>query len=242
MLQPRTTARTPEKVAKDYKRKYYHNPIRWVSEIADGFLWSKQKEIIESIFNNKYTTVRSCHSSGKTYVAAMAILCFLYTRTPCKIITSAPTLYQVSDLLWSNIRHIFRSKLGPKGFPGDLLTLKLRVRDDWFAIGISPRETVNFQGFHQKNILVVFDESPGVRAEIVNGAESLMSSGDAHMLHIGNPDISSGHFFDSFSDPDYKQIHIGCHDTPNYTGELVPRSMAKELIQPFPASSDVSFL
>ena len=45
--------------------KYYNDPVLWAEERAGLILWSKQKEILTSLANNKRTAVKSCHSIGK---------------------------------------------------------------------------------------------------------------------------------------------------------------------------------
>ncbi len=219
-------------VAKNYKQTYYNNPNRWIREILGVHLWSKQREIVDAVFMGEKdkTVVPSCHSAGKTFVAACVVLAYLYIRTPCKIITSAPTGFQVRDLLWSEINHLYNTRLRDKGFPpGECMISRMKVREDWYALGISPRDAVNFQGYHQRHVLVVLDEAPGVRRDIIQGAETLESSGDVKVLKIGNPDEASGDFFESYRDPSYNKIKISAFDTPNFTGEKVPVSVAREL-------------
>lgn len=193
-------------------------------------LWSKQKEILQSVMENRRTAVRSGHGIGKTFCAAVAVIMFLLSKKPSKVITTAPTWYQVKDILWSEINSLFRIHLQSLGCPYDMLQTTLRVRDDWFAIGLSPKEAVNFQGFHQKHVLIVLDESPGVRRDIVEGAETLMSAGDAHFLQIGNPVSASGHFYDSFRNPGWNTFHISCFDSPNFTGENIPTTIKEKLV------------
>lgn len=214
----------------DYLERYYNNPVAWAEEWLGVALWSKQKEILRSVFENRYTAVRSGHGIGKTFLAAVAVLAFLFLRFPSKIITSAPTWYQVKDLLWSEINSLFKKYLAPRSCPAKILQTRLSIKDDWFAVGISPKESVNFQGFHQKHVLVILDESPGVRREIFEGAETLMSAGDAHMLQIGNPVEAAGHFYDAFSNAEYKKMHISCFDSPNFTGEPVPEEIKSKLV------------
>ena len=211
-------------------KKYQKHPDRWVDDILGVHLWSKQRQIIKSVFENRRTVVRSCHSAGKTFTAATAALAFMYLKAPSKVITTAPTWYQVKDLLWSEINTLYKQQLAPLDFPGTIQTTRLNVTDEWFATGISPRDSVNFQGFHQKHILVIFDEAPGVRPDIIAGADSLMASGDAHCLWIGNPTESSGHFYDAFSNPAWTKFHIGYQDTPNFTKEPVPKFVADQLL------------
>jgi hypothetical protein len=203
------------------------DPVEWAEQVLKVHLWSRQRDILRSVFNNRKTTVRSGHATGKTFCAAIAVLAFLFLKRPSKVITTAPTWYQVSDLLWSEINHLVKTRIP---VPVDILQTKLKIEADWFAIGLSPKEDVNFQGFHQKHILIVLDESPGVRRSVVDGAETLMSAGDAHELQIGNPVEASGHFYDTFIDPDYEKFHISCFDSPNFTGETVPDEIKAKLV------------
>lgn len=213
------------------RKKYKNNPVRWIYEMLGTTLWSKQQAVVESVFFNRKTAVRSCHGAGKTFVAACIVLAFLFLRGPCKIITTAPTYYQVVDLLWSEIRQLYIAHLQEEwGYPWEVLISKLELRPDWFAKGLSPKETVNFQGYHQRYILVVGDESPGIRTEIIEGTETLESAGEVHVLHIGNPVIAKGHFWAYFRDPEYNCIHIPASSTPNFTGEKVPRAVAQKLV------------
>lgn len=215
---------------REYLKRFANNPVEWAEKVLGVFLWSKQKEILESVFQNRRTAVRSGNAIGKTFDAALCTLAFLHLRRPSKVITTAPTWYQVKNLLWSEINHLFKTKLQPKEHPGTILQTRLQVRDDWFAVGISPRETVNFQGFHQKHILVILDEAPGVRNDIVDGAETLMTSENAHMLKIGNPIGMNDHFYASFQSPEYHKIHVSCFDSPNFTDEQVPLELQQKLV------------
>ena len=218
------------KIAEDYIEKYHDDPVGWIEKVLDVQLWSKQRKVVESIFNNHRTTVRACHSSGKTFTAACAALAFIYLRPPAKVVTTGPSWYQVRFLLWSEINHLFKTKLQPKHFPGEAFQTMLTLAEHWFAVGISPKEAVNFQGFHQKNVLVVFDEAPGVREEIAEGADGLLASDNSHMLKIGNPTKPSGHFYNDFRDPSVKTFRISAFDSPNFTGEDVPDYLRAQLI------------
>ena len=75
--------------------------------------WKIQREIIESVFNNKYTTVKSCHTSGKTFLAGTVVLLFMEAFVPSKCITTATTGLQVEKLLWAEINTQFRQARPP---------------------------------------------------------------------------------------------------------------------------------
>jgi hypothetical protein len=203
-------------------------PLQWIDEVLGVRLWSKQSEIVESTFRERRTVVQSCHGIGKTFTAAVTVLAFLYTRQPCKVITTAPTWYQVKDLLWSEINTLFRTRLESRY--GKVLTTALRISDNHFALGISPKDAVNFQGFHSPNILVVFDEAPGVRSSTIEGADSLMSAGNAHQLWIGNPTESQGHFYEACNSPQWNHFKVRYQDTPNFTNENLDPAVRAQLI------------
>ena len=216
-----------------YDKEYYNDPVAWAYDVLGVELWSMQKKILMSVFENRKTVVRSCHSAGKTFVAAVAVLAFLFLRYPSKIVTTAPTWYQVQDLLWSEINALFAKSPMLQASPEPrMLQTRLIIEPDWFATGISPKAAVNFQGYHQEHVLVVFDEAPGVPEEKVEGAESLEASGDFHLLKIGNPIEQAGHFYNDFRDPTFEKFHIPYWETPNFTDERVPDHLARSLVTP----------
>jgi len=226
LLTPSSKKVKLEEVTDWYLSTYENDPLRWIYDsinIKDG-LWEKQEEIISSVFQNSYTAVRSGHSTGKTFASALCVLAFLYTQIPSKVITTAPTFRQVAKILWRDIRKLYthrKIKLG-----GRLLTLELFCDDDWFALGLHPREyDINaFQGYHSENILVVLDESPGVSSDLYDSAISLLTSENAHLLEIGNPTSPSGHFYNAFQkNSKYNKIHINCLDSPNIKAGKVIR-------------------
>ena len=51
------------------------DPVWWVREVLGDEPWAVQQDILKSIHDNKRTAVRSCHSAGKSWLAARAALC-----------------------------------------------------------------------------------------------------------------------------------------------------------------------
>lgn len=45
--------------------RWSQDPAAWVSDRLGQIVWTKQREIMESVRDNRKTAVRSCHSSGK---------------------------------------------------------------------------------------------------------------------------------------------------------------------------------
>ena len=76
--------------------EYRNDPVRWAQDVLGVTLWSKQKEILESLVANKKTAVKSCHAVGKSFLAAVAVCWWISTRPNSMVRSTAPTSYQIS--------------------------------------------------------------------------------------------------------------------------------------------------
>lgn len=130
------------------------------------------------------------HWSGNTFLAARLALWFLCTFKPAKVISTGPTLRQVRDLLWKELRTAHQKAKVPLG--GELLQLSLQFNDEHFAMGFSTDETNidRFTGYHSPNQLVIFDQAAGIPTPIWEAAEGLMTSDNCRWLAISNTTIS----------------------------------------------------
>lgn len=200
------------------KSRLQADPVFFVEKVLGRTLWSKQIEILNSLRDHSRTAVRSCHGIGKTYTAALAVLWFLYAHPRAIVLSTAPTYRQVEKLIWKEIRSAWRGARYPLG--GALMPKSPElhiVQDEWYAAGLSTNEPDRFQGFHEKHILVVVDEAAGVDRDIFEAVEGVLTSEGARLLLIGNPTTTGGPFYDAFSRPGFRALHIGAFDTPNFT-------------------------
>ena len=97
------------------------DPTRFAEVMLGDAVWSKQREILQSVARYPRTAVKACHASGKTFTAAEVVLWWITCRPEAVAVTTAPTWTQVERLLWGEIRHaVSRSKIEyPKpGIPG----------------------------------------------------------------------------------------------------------------------------
>ena len=185
--------------------------------VLGASFWSKQEEIILSVRDNRYTTVRACHDVGKTYVAARTALWFLYAHPQSIVVTTAPTMRQVENLLWRELRAAHDASKQPLG--GEPLKTRLDISPDWYAIGASSGDPDKLQGFHAASghILIIVDEAAGVNEDAFEAIEGMMTSEHARMLMIGNPTSDAGSFRESHHSWTYaNKIHISVFDTPNF--------------------------
>lgn len=177
--------------------------------------WQKQLEILESVWRNQITAVRSCHGAGKSWTAARVGLTFLSVLPYSVVISTAPTGRQVQMILWQEWRKAAAASLLPIG--GEVLQTMHRIDDGWFAFGFATDVPDNFQGLHATNLLVIVDEAAGVAAPIWEAIDSLRTSSNSRLLVIGNPTDPSCYFASLFKDANVKKIHISAFDTPNFT-------------------------
>jgi hypothetical protein len=185
---------------------------------------------LEAIPQHRKVAVRSGHGLGKSWSSAKIALWFLYCFYPAKVITTAPTWFQVEKILWTEMRTSHAGAKFPLG--GQMNLTELKLAEDWFAIGLSTKEGVGgrefgatrMQGFHSPNLLVIMDEAAGIPPEIWKAVDSLVTGGNNRILAIGNPASPTGDFFNCFKSETWHKIHLSCLNHPNVVEgrELVP--------------------
>jgi hypothetical protein len=210
--------------------RWQHDPVAWATERAGLELWSKQREILESIRDNTNTAVHSCHSTGKSYLSAVATAWWIdvHPAGSARVVTTAPTGAQVDAVLWYEIGRLHK-RIGLRGI------CNLRswyVGKQLVAMGRKPpdHQEAAFQGMHAKFLLVIYDEAFGIPKNLWDEGTSLASNQYSRQLAIGNPD-GPGIFEDKCKPGStWHVIHIGSKHTPNFTGEKVSVNLAENLI------------
>lgn len=186
-------------------------------------LWERQVQILEAVRDCRRVAVPSCYESGKTMCASVAAVWWLLSHQPSKVITTAPGLRQVRDLLWTEIRarHAGLKKTlgGDPGLGTPTLT-EWRIDADWFAVGFatSPdkasENATRMHGYHSPNLLVILDEAGGIAREVWSAIDGLLTSRTARVLAIGNP--AAGTEFERVCrSPDWRILRISAFDCPN---------------------------
>jgi hypothetical protein len=198
------------------------DPTRFARKWLQADTWGVQEGILQSIANGSKTAVKACHSSGKTFIAAAAVLWFLARYKEAIVVTTAPTHNQVEKLLWGEIHSARERSRYP--FPKPNL-VELKFGPKRYAIGFTTSVTksdegVKFQGFHADNILIILDEAPGVDPKIWEAIEGARAGGNVSILALGNPTIASGPFHEAFhaGRDTWNLFTISAFDTPNFDG------------------------
>jgi phage terminase large subunit len=209
-----TRARSRARPARPDAGAVYDDPALFGAGVLGHDYWETQLAILEALAEPRArVVVKACHASSKTFTASSAVLWWMARGGLA--ITTAPGWPQVRDVLWPEIHRQARTSLHPLGY--QLLQTEARAPGGGHALGLSTDEGVRFQGFHG-DVLLVFDEAPGIRADIWTAAEGISASGDVRWLVLGNPTLRGGPFEALFATPGVTAFTIDAFDTPNLAG------------------------
>lgn len=211
--------------------RYGADPVRWVEERLGQTVWSKQREILNSVRDHRRVAVRSGHGVGKSHVASLIACWWLDTHPPGEafVVSTAPTFAQVRAILWRYIRRNHRAGQ----LAGRVNQTEWLIDDELVGYGRKPADTDTdgFQGIHARYVLVVIDEACGIPEQLWTAADALATGPDCRIVAIGNPDNPASHFRRVCTPGSgWHQMAISAFDSPNLTGEPVPEDMAAALV------------
>lgn len=217
------------------RQVYLEDPSVWVEERLGEEVWSKQREILQSVVANRRTAVPSCFGSGKSWTAARLAAWWIDCHPPGKafVVTTATTGAQVKAILW---RELHRAHSAGK-LPGRMNQTEwwLKVpsgKEEIVAFGRKPADMdqTAFQGIHAPFVLVILDEAAGIPTELFDAADSLIVNEASRILAIGNPEDLGEFKQVCMPGSGWNVIRIPARVTPNFTEERVSSSIKGELI------------
>lgn len=218
---------------------YAAKPKEWINTRLGEFVWSKQEDILNSVRDHKRTAVKSCHSAGKSHIAARAIAHWVDTHPIDEvfIISTAPSAPQVKAILWRYLKSIHR-KANLDGYITEAEVPEWKIDGRLVGWGRKPADlnspeeaATAFQGLHAKYVFVVLDEAGGIPEWLWTAVETLITSPTNRILAIGNPDDPASHFAEICKPGSgWNTIKISAYDTPAFTGEKVPQEVADALV------------
>lgn len=234
------------------KLAYRTDPVLWTKEVLGIHLWSKQREVANSVRDHKRTAVKSAHDMGKSKVAAILACWWIATHNPGEaiVITTAPTYQQVHGIIWREMgKHHQIANENGQPLPG-----YITGGDKWNIIepdgtlfqagwGRKPADSNlhGFQGVHERYVLVIIDEACGIAKSLWTAVEAITTTGDARILAIGNPDDPNTYFGSIFNDSrirtEWDHITISALDSPNITQQTMglnsPDKDLPDYVRPF---------
>jgi hypothetical protein len=180
-----------------------------------------QVEFLEAISRGeRKISVRSGHGVGKSTVASWAMIWYMLTRGPAKIVVTAPTSSQLYDALFAELKRWVKEL--PNAW-GD----RLEVKTDRIEMRAAPQESFisartsraeqpeALQGVHSDHVMLVADEASGIPESVFEAAAGSMSGHNAVTILLGNPTKSSGFFFDTHNrlKDEWWTRRVSCYDS-----------------------------
>lgn len=192
-----------ELVAAWYDR-YARDPVRFVREMFGEEPDAWQAEVLLAIARGeRRIAVRSGHGVGKSTVASWAMIWYLLTRLPVKIVVTSQSAAQLWDALFAELK-TWITRL-PAEMKAMLKVGSERVEfmgapDEAFisARTSRPENPEALAGIHAKNVMIVADEASGIPEPIFEAAYGSMTGENAVTILLGNPLRTSGFFYDVF--------------------------------------------
>lgn len=229
-----------EALADRFDPPYVTDPVGWIDDKMEDFtVWTKLAEVCESVVENRYTAVPSCHDSGKSYIASRLMAWWIDSHPVGEafVVSTAPTQTQVEAILWREVGRAHRA--------GDLIgritggaVPQWKVGTEIVGYGRKPQDLTSkeeamaaFQGIHARYVLVIIDEAGGVPKWLFDAVDTLVTNDNARVLAIGNPDDPGSQFAKVCAPGSgFNVIPISAYDTPAFSGEEVEEELLELLI------------
>ena len=187
--------------------------------VALGFkLQEVQIRMLDACLKYPRVAIKGCHASTKTFTMSLLAVWWALRYEKSLVLTTAPTFEQVKNVMWGEIGAKYKLIQERLPFfkipPPDKVQWKLDHQCT--ILGRSTNKSVNLQGFHSDNILLIADEAPGIVSDLWGAIEGIAASGNIRIIMLGNPTIPSGMFFDAFENPVWHPIELSAlRDNPN---------------------------
>lgn len=224
------------------KRQYVEDPVLWAEEYLGIQLWSKQREILYAVRDNRKVAVAAGHGVGKSFVAAVLMAWWIdvhplgadETGAPQTFVAStAPFSDQISAILWNNLRilHALSKARFDDGkvdhpLPGYITGENKWKTDDGLIIGQGRKPPDNqtdsgYQGLHATYLLAIGDEAAGLGADMIDALGNITTGPHNRLLLIANPTDPSSAMAKIWKQQmdTWVRMHISVFDSPRVTGE-----------------------
>lgn len=219
---------------------YSENPVEFCrDEFGDTFTEDVVR-VMESVRDNPVTIARSANGVGKSYAAArVAIWWYLAFPDSKVLITAAPPLENLTNILWGSIMTVLKSKGAfLKGHRVRNLKVSRYDNEESYLTGVaiplqgtSENREAKFSGKHAPHLLFIVDEGDAVPDEVYKGIESCMSGGVARLLIMFNPRDKTGPVYMKEANGQANVVELSALSHPNVlTGnDVFPGAVTRDV-------------
>jgi hypothetical protein len=208
---------------------YRTDPVLFVKEVLGVEPDEWQKDFLNAVASGeRKISIRSGHGVGKSTTASWAMLWFLLTRYPVKVVVTAPTSAQLYDALFAELKRWVKELPQPiqelLDVKQERIELKASATEAFISARTSRAEQPEaLQGVHSDNVMLVADEASGVPEAVFEAAAGSMSGHNALTILLGNPVRSSGFFFETHNrlKDEWWTRRVSCIDSTRVSKEYV---------------------
>jgi hypothetical protein len=145
--------------------------------------------------------VRSGHGIGKSWLIQTLVQWFLSTRVTPQVVVTAGTKTQLETKLWRELNKNYRYTLNAHWFDWQATSFSLKGEGKQWAANAIPWSRDNaaaFQGTHEQDVLIVYDEASAIADEIWEASEGAFTTRGGLWIAFGNPTSETGRFSECF--------------------------------------------
>lgn len=223
------------RILKQRHRTIRDNPRAFCIRELGRDVWQKQAEIMDLVANNKRIAVASSNAVGKSYLAALLVPWYLFSRPLGYVVTTGNSWKGLSKILWPEIHRIVTGARNEDiRDSGVLNDMDWKLGNHWGAFAVSPNREENMGGFRTPGgVMVIVDEASMLSYPMMEAIEGLCAAEGSIIFMIGNPLRPDGPFYDAFKSPLWATMHISALETPNYKAgkNLIPGLATREWVQ-----------
>ena len=183
-------------------KRYREDPALWSKEYLGIDLWSKQREISESVRDNHNTAVAAGHGVGKSFVASIIAAWWadVHPVGETFIASTAPSVDQIA-IIWDGIRRVhglakqrYEDGIVDHPLPGYITGDNKWKLPDGTLLGQGRKPPDNksdvaFQGQHARYLLAIGDEAVQPKGRARRIVTAGLETGDLHAQRWGiDPD------------------------------------------------------
>lgn len=179
-------------------QRWGSNPTLFALEALGVRFWHRQAEIAQAVVRFSRTAAKSGHKVGKSTLDAVLAIWWALTRARGRAILTAPAGHQIQNVLWPEVRRIYRNARFPLGghcSPDPWRGLLLP--GDRSVICVVTDEPEKLAGLSGPDQLFIVDEASGFAEKLWPAIFGNLAGG-GRVLATGNPTQVSGTFAEAF--------------------------------------------
>jgi len=173
----------------------YRGPDMWQREVLTMI-----GDQLQAGKKNIRITVSSGHGVGKTALFAWICHWYISTHPNPQLVVTANTKIQLTTKTWRELAKWKNMAVNGFMFTWTATSYRLIGREDtWYASAIpwSAHNPDAFQGTHETNVMMVYDEASGIDDPIWTASEGAFTSHGGIWLTFGNCTRNSGNFYEN---------------------------------------------